>query len=507
MNAPAGRPVNIGDVKPADFQPLAPAIVDLRREEEPLQLSHGEFDRRIKAIARGLTNLGLPRGARIAIVSNNRVEYLLACFAILRAGFVCVPINHKLAPETIAFMFADSGIRFSFCDGERAALVPADVPTVDFDAADAFDRLLDPGPFETVAPGPDDVAMIMYTSGSTGRPKGVPILHSAQAWIMSVREKVTGRAGPYVTLVAAPFFHLNGLGSSMGAIGAGACAVLMPQFDPRRYLLAAARYRVSVVTAVPTMMAMVLREKDLLETLDFSSVTRVRVGSAPVTQALLDDLQRVFPNAVLANAYGVSEGGQLVFGPHPSGKPTPPIACGYPLPGVQTRLVDASGREARQGVLLIKSPAVMRGYLNMPEKTLEVLHDGWYRTGDIFRVDDDGFHYFVGRADDMFVCGGENIYPGAVEEMLEGHPAVNQACVVPVADELKGMKPVAFVVLKPGARESEASIKEYALRHGAAYQHPRMVVFVPELPLSGTKKIDRKALTRTAEELWSKTPS
>jgi acyl-CoA synthetase (AMP-forming)/AMP-acid ligase II len=151
----------------------------------------------------------------------------------------------------------------------------------------------------------------------------------------------------------------------------------------------------------------------------------------------------------------------------------------------------------------------MAGYLNLPEKTAQVLHDGWYRTGDVIRRDQDGFHYFVGRADDMFICSGENIYPGEVEKMLERHPAVQQAAVVPLADEERGQMPAAFVVLRNGMEAGVGDIRAFSIANGPAYQHPRRVAFVAELPLAGTGKVDRSALIARAAEFerdgrWSR---
>jgi acyl-CoA synthetase (AMP-forming)/AMP-acid ligase II len=164
------------------------------------------------------------------------------------------------------------------------------------------------------------------------------------------------------------------------------------------------------------------------------------------------------------------------------------------------RLVDGRNRDAEQGVLEMKCPALMNGYHNRPELPSPFTDDGFYITGDVFRRDESGFHYFVGRTDDMFVSGGENIYPADVERMLERHAGIAQAAVVPVEDEIKGTKPVAFVIRKPEAMLSEDEVKQFALAHAPAYQHPRFVWFVDELPLSTTNKIDRAALRRRAEQ-------
>ncbi|MGC2201776.1 MAG: class I adenylate-forming enzyme family protein [Stellaceae bacterium] len=168
------------------------------------------------------------------------------------------------------------------------------------------------------------------------------------------------------------------------------------------------------------------------------------------------------------------------------------------------QLVDGAAGEASEGVLQMRCPALMNGYHNLPEVTAKALTpDNFYITGDVFRRDADGFYYFVGRADDMFVSGGENIYPGEVEAMLERHPDIQQAVVVPIDDELKFKKPVAFVVVRPGATPTEDAVKEFALANAAPYLHPRRVWFVAELPLAGTNKIDRRELEKCAVELVS----
>jgi acyl-CoA synthetase (AMP-forming)/AMP-acid ligase II len=225
------------------------------------------------------------------------------------------------------------------------------------------------------------------------------------------------------------------------------------------------------------------------------------MGSAPLTQALVDQAQAVFPKALVANAYGTTEAGPVVFGPHPKGIKQPGLSTGYPHPAVQLRLMRdgklVEGDDPEGGVLEMKCGAQMTRYHKLPEATGKVTtSDGFYRTGDVFRRDANGFFYFVGRADDMFVCGGENIYPGEVEKMLEKHPGIHQAAVIPVPDELKGHKPIAFVVRADGAALDEKAVKDYALANAPAYQHPRRVIFVEEMPLAGTNKIDKRALAQ-----------
>jgi long-chain acyl-CoA synthetase len=225
-----------------------------------------------------------------------------------------------------------------------------------------------------------------------------------------------------------------------------------------------------------------------------SSVRTIMMGSAPSSAQLLRELKKRFPNAEPLVVYGVTEGGPVPLGPHPEGTPRPSGSIGAAYAGTQAKLVGGSNPD--EGELLVKNPGILLGYHNLPEETAKRIRDGWYHTGDICRRDADGFYYFVGRTDDMFVSGGENIFPIEVESLLERHPAVHQAYVMPFAHELKGQVPYAFVVLRAGATTSEEELKQFALEHGPAYQHPRRVFFVAQLPLAGTNKVDQASLRK-----------
>ncbi len=395
-----------------------------------------------------------------------------------------------------------------FCDRERRADCPGDIPAVAWGGAGAesFDAFCDPGPFSPVAPAADEPAMFLYTSGSTGRPKGVVLSHQGQVWVVETR--LGGQdLSRHRYLIAAPLYHMNALALSELACAAHATIVLMPQFTARAYIEAIGRYRCTWLTAVPPMIAMMLREHDLMARSDFSSVEFVRMGSAPVSASLMAALHRALPDAKVTNAYGTTEAGPVVFGPHPQGLPQPEQSVGYPHPKVALRLVAGEDRAAAEGVLEMKCPAVMLGYHNRPDLSAVITADGFYVTGDVFRRDENGFHTFIGRTDDMFVSGGENIYPGDVERMLERHPDVAQACVVPIDDDIKGQKPVAFIIAKPGRTPSEEGVKAFALANAPAYQHPRFVWFLDKLPLASTNKLDRAALKRLAAERLGTPPN
>ena len=491
---------NLGDLIRRDREPGKIAIVDLGGEAAPRKLSYAWLDATANAAARALSRRGLARGDRIAILSANRAEFLAAYFGIMRAGFVAVPVNFKFPRRTIHFILQDAGAKVVFCDAERASDVPAHLPHVQFgkEASGGFDDFLDPGPFAAVRPTAREPAMFLYTSGSTGPPKGVVLSHQSHIWVVEARLDRTLERHRY--LIAAPLYHMNALALGKLACAAHATIVLLPQFAARAYIEAIGRYRCTWLTAVPPMIAMVLRERELLARTDLSSVEFLRMGSAPVSHALMQAIRHALPRASVTNAYGTTEAGPVVFGPHPEGLPQPDMSVGYPHPKVELRLADGNDRDADQGVLEMKCPALMNGYHNRPDVKPPFTADGFYITGDVFRRDPDGFHYFIGRSDDMFVSGGENIYPADVERMLERHPDVAQAAVVPIDDEIKGQKPVAFVVPKPGRRPSAEEIKRFALANAPAYAHPRFVWFVDELPLASSNKIDRALLHGLARE-------
>ena len=496
---------NLGQLISRDRDLSKIAIIDLSTQDQAREISYAALDAMANSVARALAQRGFERGDRVAIVSANCVEYLAACFGIMRAGLVAVPVNYRFPPKIIDFVLRDANAKFVFCDQERRAHCSAGISTFCFDeaAGTEFDQFINPGTFTGIVPLPSEPAMFLYTSGSTGVPKGVVLSHQSHIWVVETRlaDRDLSRQR---YLIAAPLYHMNALALAQLAIAGYSTIVLLPSFIARRYIKAIGRYRCTWLTAVPPMIAMMLREVELLAATDLSSVEFVRMGSAPVSQNLMSSLRRALPQAAITNAYGTTEGGPIAFGPHPDGLPIPDMSVGFPHPKVQVRLAAGDERNAEQGVLEMKCPAVMLGYHNRPDLPTPITSDGFYVTGDIFRRDENGFHYFVGRSDEMFNCGGENIYPGDVERMLERHADVSQAAVVPIDDEVKGQKPVAFIIPKAGRHPSEDDIKQFALTNGPAYQHPRFVWIVHKLPLASTNKIDRSALRRLAQQ-WVRT--
>jgi len=497
---PRGYPGNLGVLFAGHAGDTRTAIVDLYERERPRELSFRDLDALCNAVARGLRRRGLAPGDRIAILSLNRHEFVATVLGAMRAGAVPVPINIKVAADTVRFIVEDAGARLVFTEPALRQLCPPRVEVVEYggSGASAFDAFLDPGEFKAIEPGPDTIAIQPYTSGSTGRPKGVLLSHYGQNWSRRILAHTRGTTSADVILVAAPLYHKNALNAIKQGLTAGAKLPLLPQFNVERYIEAIGRYRATVISGVPTMMSMVLARRDLLARTDTSSVRTVMMGSAPSSRQLLAQIASAFPNAQPLVVYGVTEGGPVPLGPHPEGRPRPPGSIGVPYEGTEAKLV--GGPHASEGELAVRNPGVLLAYHNLPEETAKRIRDGWYYTGDICRRDSEGFYYFVGRNDDMFVCGGENIFPIEVETLLEKHPAVHQAYVMPFDHELKGQVPYAFVVLRSGAHATEEELKQFALANGPAYQHPRRVFFLDHLPLAGTNKIDQQQLRSWAAQ-------
>lgn len=463
------------------------ALIDLSAGEAR-HISYAALDAMSDAVARGLLRRGLRRGDRVGILAANSAEFLAALNGTMRAGLVAVPVNWRFPRATLDYVLENSGASLVFIDEARRGAVPGGIVM----GGAEWEALLDPGPFEPVVPEPAEPALFLYTSGSTGRPKGVVLSHQSHLWV--VEQRLAGAdMRQERALIAAPLYHMNGLALAQLASAAHISVVLLPQFEARAYIRAIGEHRATWITGVPPMMAMLLQERELLAATDTSCVRHVRCGSAPTSPALLAAIKAAFPQARFVNGYGTTECGPVVFGPHPDGIPTPPLSVGYPHPAVELRL-------NAQDVLEQKCPGMMNGYWNRPDLRAPITPDGFYVTGDVFSVDENGFFTVVGRVDDMFISGGENIFPSEVEKVLETHPAVEQSAVIPVPDDIKGTKPVAFVVRRPGAEVDEAALKAHSLAHAPAYMHPRRVWFIDALPLMGTNKIDKAQLAVWARE-------
>jgi long-chain acyl-CoA synthetase len=344
----------------------------------------------------------------------------------------------------------------------------------------------------------------MYTSGSTGVFKGVAITHNNHKWI--INKKAQWVYAPQLRkLIAAPLYHMNGLSNlEMGLAGYGT-TILMPKFESKQFVISIRKYRVNYISSVPTMIASMMNETELLGQLDLSSLAVISTASAPLSPTLVEKIKATLPWVKIRNNYGTTELGPGLFGGHPlwsQDRPDelaiPELSVGYPIEGIECRLIN--------GVLQIKSPAMMANYTNAENK--QMTDDGFFITNDIFEVDENGFYFFKGRADDMFKSGGNTIFPAQIELVLESHPLIASAAIIGVEDDIKGIKPYAFVVLKKDAftsSQTSGELRQFVATKFPLSHCPREIWFLEEMPVNSVNKLDKVKLLSTAKRLLYKT--
>ena len=461
------------------------AIIDFSNNE-PRKFTFKDIDQLAGKVATFLKNNQINQGDRVAVISHNCAEFLTLLFGTYRIGAVMVPLNYKSPIQDLDFMIRDSGAKIVFSDCNYTDSI--DIKTL---------FTIIPKEEFTENAHVDDIGdgLILYTSGSTGTPKGVVIAHKSHMWTVSRhRVKDRMRSPKRIAIISAPMYHMNGLSTIQGTFAGHSTVIMLPEFNAKMYLKLIDKYKVNTLYAVTPMIAMLINEKPLIDQTDLSSVRVIFMASAPLSKNLLDNIKQYFPTAWLSNSYGLTEAGPRVFGPHPDKRIVQPtLSVGYPVPQIQIRLVD--------GVLQVKSPSMMTRYNNRPDlMAASLTEDGFFITNDLFTVDENGFYFFVGRADDMFKSGGNTVYPSKIEEILESHAEVQNAIVLGIEDDIKGKKPYAFVIRTTGSVVSEQQLKDYVLANAAVYMHPRRIWFLDKLPLIGSNKIDKKNLEKSALE-------
>jgi long-chain acyl-CoA synthetase len=433
-------------------------------------------------------------------------------YGVLRAGAVVVPLNPLLKGREVAYHLADSGAALLFAwegvlEEARAGAAGAGGNAVDVVPVDGggFLQLVastpaDPG--VAVVDG-SDTAVLLYTSGTTGRPKGAALSHDNLRRNAEIsRDLMDTKAGD-VLFGGLPFFHIFGQTCALNAaVLTGATVTLLPRFDAGKALEIIERDRVTIFEGVPTMYVAMLRDPGIAGT-DFSSLRVAVSGGSALPVEILNEFERV-SGAELLEGYGLSETSPIVSF-NRRGTTRKPGSIGTPVDGVEVRMLDDSGAEVPQGEvgeLVVRGHCVMKGYWNNDEATAAAIPDGWLRTGDLARVDEDGAIFIVDRKKDVILRGGYNVYPREVEEVLYEHPAVAEAAVVGATDELLGEEVVAVVGLKAGAAPADdpaaealaAEILAFAQERLAAYKYPRRVVFVDQLPKGPTGKILKREI-------------
>src|SRR5215472_4818664 len=467
---------------------------------DDLVLSYGQLRDAAGRAASLLASLGVRPGDRVGLMLPNVPAFPVAFYGAVAAGAVVVPMNPLLKSREVVYYLGDSGARVIFAwhaaAGEAAkgaADAGAQVVTVDDPGLSGPLAGLSPVSSWADAAGQDD-AVILYTSGTTGRPKGAQLTHAGLARNATLTAQTLLRSSADdVMMGCLPLFHVFGLTCGLnGTVFGGGTLTLLPRFDPGRALQIIERDKVTIFEGVPTMYSAMLHYQADPRP-DTSSLRLCISGGAAMPVEVLRNFEQQF-GCIILEGYGLSETSPVASFNHPD-KVRKPGSVGTPVEGVEMRLVGAEGADVAEGEvgeIAIRGHNVMKGYWGKPEATAEAIPDGWFRTGDMGRCDEDGYYYIVDRKKEMIIRGGFNVYPREIEEVLYEHPAVFEAAVIGMPHGELGEEVGAAVVLKPGASATPQELQQYAKDRVAAYKYPRKVWLVEALPKGPTGKILRR---------------
>jgi long-chain acyl-CoA synthetase len=493
---------------------LANGLVDAARARDgapalrlgDAKVSFTEVDDASARVATMLRSRGLQSGDRVAIMLPNVPSFPAIYYGVLRAGGVVVPMNPLLKSREVAYHLGDSGARWIFAFAgfaDEASKGAADT------SAECF--VVSPGEFEeslaAVEPDsrvierePEDTAVILYTSGTTGKPKGAELTHANLSKNAEVSSRLFSLTSDDVIFGGLPMFHSFGQTCALNAsVQMGACVTLLPRFDAASALETLQRDRVTIFEGVPTMYAALLQYPRRAD-YDTSALRLCVSGGAALPVEILRDFEKTF-GCIILEGYGLSETSPVASFNH-ADRERKPGSIGTPIEGVDFRLVDddfADVPEGQVGEIAIKGHNVMKGYWKSPEVTDSAMQDGWFRTGDLARRDDDGYYFIVDRKKDLIIRGGFNVYPREIEEVLYEHPAVAAAAVIGVPHPLQGEEVAAAVQLLPGASVTPEQLREFAKERVAAFKYPRHVWLVDALPMGPTGKILKREIVPPPE--------
>jgi long-chain acyl-CoA synthetase len=477
-------------------------------------MTFSDWDGQANRLARGLVAEGVAPGDRVALHVGmpNALRWLVSYAAIHRAGGVAVPLNVRLGAAEVEQMLAHCEARAGIADGDMVARDAAvldlvvDAGTEKASGGDGrpkgkvvtWESALDHDPAIMQVPrGDDDLADILYTSGTTGRPKGVAVRHVNASMLPAVPPSWSGGSW----LHASPMTTFAGLAFVYNPMKLGLRCIYMPRFDAGRWIEVVEQERPMAVFLVPAMTHLLL-DHPRFEDADLSSVQLCTVGSAPLAPFVIERLQAKMPEAIVSNNYGMTEAGS-VYCLTPKGESVRrPGSVGQPAPPAEVKIVGADGATlpiGEVGEVRLHIPGRPREYFGDPEATASTWIDGWLVTGDLGRVDEDGYLYIVGRSKDVIIRGGNNVHAADVEHVIVGHPAVKEAAVVGVSHPVLGEDVVGVVVLHPDAQVTGEDLRAYCLDTLADYKVPREWRFVDELPRNPTGKVVKPEVRRMLE--------
>jgi long-chain acyl-CoA synthetase len=481
-----GRDVNLATflIETARRRPHAEALRSGSR-----RVDYAELDRASARVAERLRGSGIGPGDRVGLMVPNVPEFVAAYYGILRAGAIVVTLDADLKRAEVRSTLADAGASLLIAWREASSRSAGPVATWRVAPGSFFDDVAATAP--AVDRRPDDTAVIISTSGTTGEPKGAELTHANLMRNARVMAELFGFGGEDVVLGTLPLTHAFGQTCTLNAaVLSGARLVLVARFEARSVRELLSRAGVTVALGVPSMYAGLLADVGR-EAVRAPALRMCISGGAPLAPDLLAACEAAL-GVPLLEGYGLTETSPVASFNRPGGKRNPG-SIGTPIDGVEMKLLDVSTDGV--GEIAVRGHNVMKGYWNRPDETRAVLSaDGWLRTGDLARVDENGAFWIVGRGKDLIIRDGRNVYPREIEDLLHGHPDVVEAAVLGIPDALLGEEVVACVVAAPGADVTEQHLREYVRERVADSKCPRRVWFVPSLPRSRTGKLLKRAI-------------
>jgi fatty-acyl-CoA synthase len=494
------------------------------------RFTYREFNERADRLSAALLRLGVRKGDRVAYLSFNCHRLLEAYYGVPQIGAILLAMNIRLTPEELTYILNDAAPRVLCFDPEFIPLVEALRPGVqsvehyialrDVKPAWAqekfYDELLaasEPADIDFREIDENSVAELFYTSGTTAYPKGVMLTHRNLYLHAFYTALGMGASDHDVHLYTVPLFHVNSWGAPHIFTLLGGRHVMLRRFDPTTVLDLVQRERVTRLQMVPAMTIALLNHPGFSR-YDLTSVREVMIGGAPANTALLQEVEKKIPSCIAKGGYGLTETSPVItlahIKEHLADDPEEEnlrrkATAGYALAGSEIRVVDFDGRDVgadgkQVGEVIVRGDVVMEGYWRQPEATAAALRDGWFHTGDLATLDEEGYILIVDRAKDMILSGGENVASAEIERVLYEHPAVLECAVIAIPDEQWGEVAKAIITLKAGRQASETEIMDHCRKHLAGFKIPKSIEFADALPKGGTGKILKKVLR---EKYWA----
>jgi long-chain acyl-CoA synthetase len=473
-----------------------------------IEYTYAEFDDAAARVASILEQSGVQPGDRVGLMLPNTTAFPILFYGIMRRGAVAVPMNPLLKSREVEYYLSNTGAKMlyatpAFADEAHAGAAAAGASCTIVDDESLPSMLADVAPqARPVACSAEDTAVILHTSGTTGKPKGAQLTHGGLGRNAEVTVRTLLHLGnDEVIMGCLPLFHVFGLTCGLNAaVLSRGTLTLQPRFEAGEALDIIARDKVTIFEGVPTMYSALLNAAH--DKADVASLRMCISGGSAMPVQVLHDFEKAF-NAVVIEGYGLSETSPVACFNHPH-QPRKPGSIGTPIEGVEMRVVDESGAPVpvgESGEIQIRGHNIMKGYWNQPEATAAVISDdGWFSTGDIGRVDDEGYYSIVDRKKEMIIRGGLNVYPREIEEVLYEHPAVAGAAVIGIPHDHFGEEIGAAVELKQGASATSDELRDFVKARVAAYKYPRKVWILDALPKGPTGKLLKREIAIPEEQ-------